>query len=67
MGKAIEGMSRGIPRRKMVTFVVNVHEYALLVSLAQAENRSVSETLREMVREAAERRGLAQPEPGGQG
>jgi hypothetical protein len=42
----------------MVTFVVNDHEYGLLVMLAKAENRNLSETLREIVRETAERRGL---------
>ncbi len=58
MGKDMNIMLTAIPRRKMVTFVVNEHEYGLLVMLAKAENRNVSETLREMVREAAERRGL---------
>lgn len=59
MGKDIENMLLAIPRKKMVTFVVNDHEYGLLVMLAKAENRNLSETLREIVRDAAERRGLA--------
>jgi DUF917 family protein len=58
MGNDMNTILIAIPRRKMVTFVVNDHEYGLLVMLAKAENRNVSETLREMVREAAERRGL---------
>lgn len=58
MGKDMNIMLTTIPRRKMVTFVVNDHEYGLLVMLAKAENRNLSETLREIVRETAERRGL---------
>jgi len=68
MGKDMNIMLTAIPRRKMVTFVVNDHEYGLLVMLAKTENRNLSETLREIVRDAAQRRGLemlAEPQPEG--